>query len=47
MPEDSQRCAICGSDLIAPKVRCRKCGEINPRGADKCNRCSSGMWDAQ
>jgi ribosomal protein L40E len=47
MPEDSQRCAICGSDLKAPKVRCRKCGEINPRGADQCNRCGSGMWDAQ
>jgi ribosomal protein L40E len=43
MPEDSQRCAICGSDLKAPKVRCRKCGEINPRGVGKCNRCSSGM----
>jgi ribosomal protein L40E len=43
MPEDSQRCAICGSDLKAPKVRCRKCGEINPRGGGKCNRCGSGM----
>jgi ribosomal protein L40E len=43
MPEDSQRCAICGSDLKAPKVRCRKCGEINPRGGSKCNRCGSGM----
>jgi ribosomal protein L40E len=43
MPEDSQRCAICGSDLKAPKVRCRKCGEINPRGGDKCNRCGTGM----
>jgi hypothetical protein len=43
MPEDSQRCAICGSDLKAPKVRCRKCGEINPRGVGKCNRCGSGV----
>jgi ribosomal protein L40E len=43
MPEDSQRCAICGSDLKSPKVRCRKCGEINPRGADKCSRCSSSL----
>jgi ribosomal protein L40E len=43
MPEDSQRCAICGSDLKSPKVRCRRCGEINPRGLDKCNRCGSGM----
>jgi ribosomal protein L40E len=43
MPEDSQRCAICGSDLKAPKVRCRKCSEINPMGAGKCNRCGSGM----
>jgi ribosomal protein L40E len=43
MPEDSQRCAVCGSDLKAPKVRCRKCGEINPRGGGKCNRCGSGM----
>jgi ribosomal protein L40E len=40
MPEDSQRCAICGSDLKSPKVRCRKCGEINPRDAGKCNRCN-------
>jgi len=43
MPEDSQRCAICGSDLKAPKVRCRMCGEINPRGAGKCSRCNSLM----
>lgn len=41
MPEDSQRCAICGSDLRSLKVRCLKCGEINLRGVGKCNRCGS------
>jgi ribosomal protein L37E len=39
MPDDSQRCAICGSDLKEPKIRCRKCGEIIPRQAGKCTRC--------
>ncbi len=30
MPEDSQRCAICGSDLKAPKVRCRNVRRDQP-----------------
>ncbi|OPY28432.1 MAG: hypothetical protein A4E28_01556 [Methanocella sp. PtaU1.Bin125] len=43
MPDDSQRCAICGSDLKEPKVRCRNCGEITPLQAGKCTRCGTNL----